>query len=416
MALTINPERLLERFLQYVRIDTTARPGADSYPSSDGQRQLGQLLAEQLRTMGAQDVVHDENGLVKATIPGTVGDNVATIAFIAHLDTSPESPGANVNPRVLRYTGGEIRLEKADQVISPDEAPELRELGGRTLVVTDGATLLGGDDKAGVAIIMEVASVLLENPALEHGPVRLLFTCDEEIGRGTDKIDLAALDAAVGYTLDGGGEGVIDVETFSADGAKITLTGRNIHPSIAKGRMVSAVKAAASLVQRIAKEFPAPETTEHREGFVHPYEFSGSVGKAVVKAILRSFDAEDLQHFAERLRSLAADTEEEYPGLRCQVEVTRQYRNLAEGLRNQPLAVGLAEQAFQNLGREFRREIVRGGTDGSMLTEKGLPTPNLSSGQHNIHSPLEFVVLEEMVAAVEHAVELARLWGSHGRT
>ncbi len=281
---------------------------------------------------------------------------------------------------------------------------------GKTLITTDGSTLLGGDDKAGVAIIMELAHTLIENPHLMHGPVRVLFTCDEEIGRGTDKIDLKKLDATVGYTLDGGGAGVIDVETFSADAAIVKFVGHNIHPAIAKDRMVNALRGACDFVAALPRDACTPETTEHRDGFIHPHTIRGGVGEATVELILRSFESEDLAKFADQIQQLADSIAEKTPGLRAEVEVRRQYRNLREGLQDLPEAISLAKQAFEQLGRPCSEAIIRGGTDGSQLTEKGLPTPNLSSGQHNIHSVTEFACLDEMAEAVEHLIELLALW------
>lgn len=412
----IQRERLLERFLEYVRVGTTANPHTDCYPSSEGQRELGAVLRKQLQQMSLPDACQDENGLVWATVPATDGAISPPVALIAHLDTSPESPGENVRPQVIEdYRGGDITLPRGG-AIRVEQTPELNDLIGTTLITSDGTTLLGGDDKAGVAIIMELAHHLIEHPELAHGPVRLLFTCDEEIGRGTDKIDLAKLDAAVGYTLDGSGAGSLDVETFSADAATITFTGNNIHPAIAKGRMVNAVRAAADFVAKLPRDQQTPETTADRDGFIHPHSVRGGVGSTSVELILRSFDTAQLARYAEQLRSVAAEVESETPGLVVKVDLREQYRNLADGLKTLPESVDLAERAFQNLGRTCERTLVRGGTDGSKLTEKGLPTPNLSSGQHNIHALNEFACLDEMVAATEHLVELLALWSRHGRS
>lgn len=259
---------------------------------------------------------------------------------------------------------------------------------------------------------MELAQTLIENPHLAHGTVKIVMTCDEEIGRGTDKIDLAKLGADVAYTIDGGGAGVIDVETFSADAATVRFIGDNIHPAIAKGRMLNAVRAAADFVADLPRRTDTPETTDGRQGFIHANRIDGGVGEASVELILRSFDAADLQTYADRLRLAASKVESQWPGVKAEVEVRRQYRNLGEGLAKLPESVTLAEQAFENLGRHYVKEIIRGGTDGSVLTEKGLPTPNLSSGQHNIHSVREFACLDEMIAATEHLVELLSLWSN----
>jgi len=333
-----------------------------------------------------------------------------TVALVAHIDTSPEAPSDRVSPQVIEsYSGGDILLA-AGNPITVSACPALESMIGKTLVTTDGTTLLGGDDKAGVAIMMELAQTLIENPHLQHGKLRLLFTCDEEIGRGTDKIDLNKLDAMVAYTIDGGGAGVIDVETFSADAATVRFKGNNIHPAIAKGVMLNAIRAAADFVSELPRTRMTPETTSDREGFVHPHSIRGGVGEATVELILRSFDADELTEYASLIREAAQAAADRTPGVEVIVDVRRQYRNLRDGLQRLPQAVDLAEIAFANLGRTSHKEIIRGGTDGSQLTEKGLPTPNLSSGQHNIHSVTEFACLDEMVEATEHLVELLSLW------
>lgn len=407
----INKQRLLDRFLRYVQVGTSADPNSPNYPSSEGQQALGGQIYTELVAMGIDETQHDENALVWGTVPATIPGDLPTVALVAHLDTSPESPGDPVRPKVIdRYEGGDIVLESGE-IISPQSCAELNDLLGSTLITTDGYTLLGGDDKAGVAIIMELAETLMENPDIPHGPIRLLFTCDEEIGRGTDKIDLQKLDATVAYTVDGGGAGVIDEETFSADAATVRFIGHNIHPAIAKDCMINAMRAASDFVSQLPRDHQTPETTEDRDGFIHPHTISGGVGEATVELIMRSFETEDLDQYADQIRSVAGSVAQSTPGLRFEVEVRKQYRNLREGLADLPEAVELAEQAFANLGRPCTKTIVRGGTDGSQLTEKGLPTPNLSSGQHNIHAVTEFACLDEMIAACEHLVELARLWG-----
>lgn len=411
--ITINRDRLLQRFLRYVQIGTSADPHSDSYPSTASQRGLGQLLQQELAAMSIVDAVQDENALVWGTVPASVEGESAVVALVAHMDTSPEAPGDNVQPNVIdEYQGGDIPLQSGE-VISLDSSPSLADLVGKTLITTDGTTLLGGDDKAGVAIIMELAQTLIENPHLPHGPVRVLFTCDEEIGHGTDKIDLIELDSMVAYTIDGGGRGTIDVETFSADGATVRFIGHNIHPSIGKGRMVNAVRAASDFVATLPRDQQTPETTDNREGFIHPHTITGGVGEATVELILRSFESDDLESYADQIRSVADQVAKQTPGIHVEVEIRRQYRNMRDGLVDFPEAVSLAEQAFANLGRPCKREIIRGGTDGSQLTEKGLPTPNLSSGQHNIHAVTEFACLDEMVEATEHLVEMLKLWSEH---
>jgi len=412
----MNPERLLERFLRYVQVDTTARDGAESYPSSPGQLELGRLLVEELRAMGLDDARQDEHGIVLATVPGNTPVPRPTIAFCAHLDTSPETPGAGVKPQVIRdYPGGDLPLPgDPDQVIRTAENPALDQLTGRTLITSDGTTLLGADAKAGVAAIVEAAATLVEEPQRRHGPVRIVLTCDEEIGRGVDKLDLEEIGAAACYTLDGQGADTIDVETFSANQAVVTVRGVNVHPSIAKGRMTNAVRAAAGFLGRLPHENLSPETTEGRQGFLHPYEIRGGVAEVKLQFLLRDFDAANLDYQAELLRVAAEATVREFPRAKIDVDVRKQYRNVAEGLAREPRAVALAEEALRRLGRTPKRTIVRGGTDGSRLTEMGLPTPNLATGQHTPHSPLEWACLEEMAGAAEWVVSLAEVWGEAG--
>lgn len=407
----LRTERLLERFLRYVRIDTAADPQSDAYPSSEKQRVLGKLLSEELVAMGIEDVDFTSDGLVLATVPASAPGDLPVVALVAHLDTSPEAPSENISPQVIRdYSGTDISLSNG-RTITVTDYPKLRDMEGDTLVTTDGTTLLGGDDKAGVAIIMEVAHTLMEYPEIPHGPVRIVMTCDEEIGRGTDKIDLDNLAATLAYTIDGGGRGAIDVETFSADAITVTFTGYNIHPAIAKDRMINSIRSAARFIDSLPLDSETPETSEGRQGFIHVLDVQGGVGETRVELIIRSFESEDLEQYARRVTGLAEQAAAAIPGMQVHCQVRTQYRNLREGLARLPEAVSLAETAFENLGIPCTREIVRGGTDGSQLTEKGLPTPNLASGQHNIHSVLEFTNLNEMQDSARHLIELLRLWG-----
>jgi tripeptide aminopeptidase len=407
-------QTLLDRFCRYVRIDTQADETATSYPSSPGQLELGRLLVEELRALGLRDAAADDHGIVMADIPPTVRAPLPTIAWIAHLDTSPETSGRNVKPIVHRnYDGLDIVLPgDPSKVLRPGDDPDLARMTGKTLVTTDGTTLLGSDDKSGVAVIMEAVAYLLAHPDIPHGPVRVCFTCDEEIGHGVDHLDLKKLDAHVGYTLDGGGQGEIDGETFSADLAVVTITGINIHPAIGKGKMVNAVRLAGAFLERLPWQALSPETTADREGFLHPYRFEGGVAEATLRILLRDFDTPRLADKAELLRHVATLLQAEHPRARIEVKLTPQYRNMAEGLTKEPRALAFAEEAMRRAGIEPKRTIVRGGTDGSRLTELGLPTPNLSTGEHNLHSPLEWTCLEEMQTAVRVLVELAQVWGS----
>lgn len=413
----VNRQRLLNRFLEYISFDTTADANSSTYPSSPGQLALGQQLVNQLKAMSIADAHQDEHGLVWGTIPATVPGPAPTILLNSHLDTSPETTGKNVKPQVIdNYQGDEIVLGDSGLILNASTAPQLQSLVGKTIITTDGTTLLGGDDKAGVAIIMELAHHLIENPHLPHGEVRLLFTCDEEIGQGTKHVELAKINATAGYTLDGGGSGSLDVETFSADLATVVFRGKNIHPSIAKGAMVNSIRAVGHFLAQLPKHILAPEVTDDRQGFLHPYTLSGSVAETKLQILLRDFDTPRLSDYAKLLEDLAHETESMWPGLNVSVAITSQYRNMADGLRRKPAVADLAEKAFASLNRPCRREIIRGGTDGAMLTALGLPTPNLSSGQYNIHSPLEFACLDEMQEAVEHLVVMLDLWQKHGRS
>lgn len=401
-------DKLLDRFCRYVKIETTADEDSQDYPSTPGQLVLGRTLLEELKELGLKAEM-DESGIVMATVPGTV--EAPTIAWLAHLDTSPEESGLGVNPIVHRdYDGGELVLPgDPSQVLRPSEIEELAGLKGKTLITSDGTTLLGADDKAGVAVVVTAAAELLKKE-VAHGPIRLVFTCDEEIGRGTDKLDLNKIAAVAAYTLDGEGSGSIENETFSADAATVTFRGRNIHPGLACGKMVNALRAAGTFLDRLPRE-QSPEKTSGRQPFIHPYTFEGGVETATLRCILRSFDTADLEKQAARLRALATEVEEEHPQVKVEVETRFQYRNMREFLEQEPRAVDLAAQAFRNLGRRVSFSSIRGGTDGSRLSEMGLPTPNLSTGMHNFHSKKEFACLEEMQEAVEVLLELARLWG-----
>ncbi|MGE0757372.1 MAG: peptidase T [Pirellulaceae bacterium] len=405
-------DRLLQRFLRYVRIDTTARDGLDVYPSCDGQWTLGRLLADELRALGLDDVDQDSHGLVWATLPANGSRTSPVLALNAHLDTSPETTGAGVQPQVVaNYQGGDLVLPgDPTRIIRVAENPELGRLIGTTLVTSDGTTLLGGDDKAGIAVIMESVATLVERPDILHGPLRILFTCDEEIGRGVEHVDFRKLGADVCYTLDGGGAAEIDVETFSADLAVVSVHGANIHPSMAKDRMVNAVRGAAEFIARLPRWTRSPERTEGTAGFLHPYTVSGGVAEVSIRILLRSFETPELAAFADWLRSLAQQVEADFPGIRVAVDIRPQYRNMRDGLSREPRAVRYAQLAHERLGRTPRLSRVRGGTDGSQFTARGLPTPNLSTGQHNPHSPLEWVCLEEMRQAQEVLLQLAQIW------
>jgi tripeptide aminopeptidase len=404
-------DTLLDRFCRYVKVDTTAVEETKDYPSSTGQLELGKLLMEEMKAVGLQDVQPLEGGIVMGTLPGNV-DGAPTIAWLSHQDTSPEAAGKNVKPNVIKnYDGKDIVLPgDKSKVIKVSEFPQLKDLKGKTIITSDGTTLLGADDKAGIAVIMTAIDHLKRNPNLKHGPIRVAFTCDEEVGRGTDKVDLKKINAAAAYTLDGEGEGGIENETFSADLATVTVTGFNIHPGFGYEKMVNAIRYAGEFLARMPKEL-SPEMTKQRQPFVHPYVLEGAVDKATIKILLRSFETPDLEKQAALLRGIAASVMKDFPKVKIDIAVKKQYRNMIEHLEKEPRACQLAAEAVKKVGLGVKYESIRGGTDGSRLSEMGLPTPNLSCGMHNFHSPLEFACLDQMETGVKVLVELAQLWG-----
>jgi tripeptide aminopeptidase len=407
-------ESVLDRFLRYVRIDTQSDENSSSAPSTAKQLDLSRLLADECRAIGLQDVTLNDVGVVTGLVPSTVEHQGPTTVWFAHVDTSPETSGKNVNPILHEnYDGNDIVLPAdTSRVIRVAENSALQGLVGGTIVTTDGTTLLGADDKAGVAAIMTAADRLTNGEETAHGPVRVCFTCDEEIGRGTNGVHLEQLGAVCGYTLDGEGAGRIDCETFSADLAVVTVEGINTHPSEGKGAMVNALRIISQFIARMPADHLSPETTDDRDGFLHPYVLEGGVAKATTRIILREFDTDRLTEHAALLESIAAELRQEHPKATITVDVSKQYRNLGDGLRREPRAVAKAQEAMRNLGLEPQLEIIRGGTDGSLLTEMGLPTPNLSTGEHNPHSPLEWTSREELQQATDLLVELARVWAA----
>lgn len=406
-------DSLLERFCRYVRVETTSVEDATQYPSSPGQLDLGRMLADELRGLNLDRTEIDQRGIVSALMPGNVPD-APTIAWISHIDTSPEYTAKNVQPIVhANYDGKDIVLPgDSSQVIRVSETEGLARLKGKTLITSDGTTLLGADDKCGIAVIMTAAAHLISHPEIQRGPIRIVFTCDEETGRGTEKLDLEKIGAQVAYTLDGESEATIETETFSGDLALVTIQGKNTHPGFAKqGGMINAVRLAAAFVDRMPWQTLAPETTADRDGFMHPYVVEGGVEKVRIRILLRSFLASELAEQAKTLHNVAAILTTEFPNATIDIRVTEQYRNMLTYLDKDPRAVKLAEEAVRRAGLQPRFQSVRGGTDGSKLSEMGLPTPNLSAGMHNFHTPREFACLEQMDNAVKVLVELAQLWG-----
>jgi tripeptide aminopeptidase len=404
---------VLDRFLRYVTIDTRADEASTSCPSTPGQRVLQEMLAAELHAIGIADAAVDANGYLMATIPATVNHDVPVIGFIAHVDTSPEMPGAGVRPIVHRaWDGRDIVLpDDPSAVLRASELPELAAQIGHDIVTASGTTLLGADDKAGVAAIMAAAAHLTAHPEIPHGTIRIGFTPDEEIGRGADRFDVARFAASCAYTLDGGNCGELEFESFSADVMRVTFLGFNTHPGYAKGRMVNAIKAAARFVERLPHDRLSPESTADHEGYVHPYQFEASVDRTTVHVLLRDFTTSrlrDQQRLVEDLSAaVARDT-----GTRVEFEVREQYRNMREILDAHPDVVERARVAIRRAGLVPVEKAIRGGTDGSRLSFMGLPTPNLFAGEHNFHSRLEWTSRQDLEQAVAVIVELARAWGT----
>jgi tripeptide aminopeptidase len=415
---------VLERFLRYVQVDTQSDDDSDTYPSTMKQRDLGEMLAEELREAGLEDVELTEQSYVFATLPGSAGP---TVGLIAHMDTSSDESGANVKPQVVRnYDGGDIVLPgDTRKVLRAEDNPHLAERAGHDIVTTDGTTLLGADDKAGIAEIMGAVAYLAAHPEIEHAPIRVAFTVDEEVGRGVDHFDIDEFGAEFAYTLDGSELGRIDDETFSASEVRIRIEGHSVHPGTSKGKMVNAIKLVARMVEQLPADSRSPETTEGREGFVHPTRIAGTTAEAELRFIARDFDAEKLEEHVQLLRRLADDVAAEEP--RATVTVTREdsYRNMKEFLDQDPAVTEAADEAARRVGLEPWREPIRGGTDGAMLSARGLLTPNIYTGAHQFHSVLEWASVQDMAASAATIVELVKLWaepewasrsGAHGRT
>jgi tripeptide aminopeptidase len=407
-------DTLLSRFLRYVKIDTQSDETSNTFPSTPGQRVLLEMLKNELVALGAADVQMTRHGYVLASIPATTRKrHVPTIAFVAHVDTSPDCSGKEVKARVHhRYDGKPIRFpDNPHLVLDPSESSDLAAAIGKDVVTASGNTLLGSDDKSGVAVIMTLAEELLKAKKLKHGLVRICFTPDEEIGRGVDKLNLNTVGADVAYTLDGGAPGEISWETFSADAAEVTIEGITTHPMEARAKgMVNAAYLAGKLLGALPRERCAPETTGGREGFIHPTRVEGRVERAVVKFILRDFELDGLAEKRAMLQRLCAGLQATEPRARIRCKLRKQYRNMAYWLRKDMRPVERARQAFAAVGLRPYDSAARGGTDGSRLTEMGLPTPNLFCGEHNAHGPLEWVTVQDMESAVTACVKLAEVW------
>jgi len=398
-----------DRFMRYVQIDTQSDPHSTSFPSTTKQKNLSTLLAAELKAMGIQEVETDEYGYVYATIPATSNEPASVICFCSHIDTAPDCSGTGVKPLLHKnYQGADIILpDDIQQVISTKAYPYLKQQIGKDIITASGLTLLGADDKSGVAIIMEMTRYLLQHPELPHGIIKILFTPDEEVGRGTDKLDIQKLEADFGYTLDGGELGTYEDETFSADGVTITFYGISAHPGYAKGKMVNALKLVSSLLTALPTTAWCPEATDEREGFVHPVHMEGIAEKATVELIIRDFETAQLTIYENRLHDLCEQVISPYPGTSFTFEVKEQYRNMKEVLDQHPIVNERAEKAYKAAGLVMRKEPIRGGTDGSRLSFMGLPCANIFTGMQAIHSKHEWVSVYDMEKAVEVLVKLA---------
>ncbi len=404
---------VLERFLRYVAYDTQAREDSTTYPSTPGQLVLLRDLVTELQAMGIVDATMDEHGYVMATIPATTTRaNVPVIGVIAHVDTSPEMSGAGVKPLVHRaYDGRDLVLpDDPEAVLRVADMPYLEECLGHDLVTASGTTLLGADNKSGVAAIMTAAAYLMAHPEIPHGAIRIGFTPDEEIGKGTTHFDVTRFGARYAYTMDGGPRGELEYESFSADAISLTFRGLNTHPGYGKGRMVNAIKLAARFIDRLPADRLSPETTSGREGFVHPNVVQAAVDRTTVKLLVRDFDTAALKEKEAWLRALAEGVVAEVPGAAVDVHVDEQYRNMREVLDEHPLVVERAREAITRTGLTVRERAIRGGTDGSRLSFMGLPTPNIFAGEQNFHSRFEWVSVQDMEKAVDVIVELAKVW------
>jgi tripeptide aminopeptidase len=401
-----------ERFLRYVVIDTQSDPASPTCPSTEKQKNLGRLLASELQALGIQDAHLDELGYVYATIPATSDKKVPVICFCSHMDTSPDCTGTDVKPQIVRnYRGGDIVLPgDPSQIIRTADQPALADQIGNDIVTSDGTTLLGADNKAGVAEIMDAAAFLMRHPEIKHGTIKILFTPDEEIGRGVDKADLKKLGADFAYTIDGETAGNIEDETFSADGATLVIEGVSTHPGFAKGKMEHAIKIAAAIVDRLPKDTCSPETTEGKQGFLHPIGISGALEKATVGFIVRDFTDEGLKEKEILLEDIVRSVMKEFPHSTYRLEIKPQYRNMKPVIDRHPEIIDNAMEAIRRAGLKPVKTSIRGGTDGSRLSFMGLPCPNIFAGEHAFHSRTEWVSVQDMEKAMQTIVHLAMIW------
>jgi tripeptide aminopeptidase len=405
-----------ERFLKYVTIDTQSDPNSPTCPSTEKQKNLSRILVEELLAMGVSDAHLDEHGYVYATIPANTDKKVPVICFCSHVDTSPDCSGEGVKPLVhANYRGQDLVLPDDNSVvIRMNEHPDLKDQIGNDVITASGTTLLGADNKAGVAAIMDAANILVNNKQLKHGKIRILFTPDEEIGRGVDKVDMKKLGAKFGYTIDGETAGSIENETFSGDGAVITIYGVASHPGFAKGKMENALKIASRIVAKFPDKL-SPEHTEAKEGFIHPVHIEGNIEKATVRLIIRDFSEAGLKRHAKTIQRIVDAAMKPFPNSRAEVKISEQYRNMNKVLRRYPQVVENAVEALRRAGfAQPKLQSIRGGTDGSRLSFMGLPCPNIFAGEHAFHSKQEWVSVQDMEKAAETIVHLAQVWEEKG--
>ncbi|MCK8099530.1 peptidase T [Bacillus sp. 2CMS4F] len=402
---------IIERFTTYVKVDTQSDESVDTCPSTPGQLTLGNMLVEELKSIGMEDAAIDENGYVMATLPSNTDKDVPTIGFLAHVDTATDFTGKNVNPQIVEsYDGKDITLnEKLQVILSPDQFPELSGYKGHTLITTDGTTLLGADNKAGIAEIMTAMDYLIKHPEIKHGTIRVAFTPDEEIGRGPHKFDVGRFNASFAYTVDGGPLGELEYESFNAAAAKITIKGNNVHPGTAKGKMVNSAKIAMKLNSMLPAD-EAPEYTEGYEGFYHLLSIQGDVEETKLHYIIRDFDKNIFQNRKETMQRIVEELQNAYGQNRIQLDMNDQYYNMREKIEPVIEIVNIAKQAMENLGIEPKISPIRGGTDGSQLSYMGLPTPNIFTGGENFHGKFEYISADNMVKAVNVIVEIAKLF------
>ena len=401
-----------ERFQRYVQIDTQSDPQSNTYPTTEKQKNLSKILAEELKKMGITDAHMDEWGYVYATIPSTTDKKVPVICFCAHVDTAPDCSGTGVKPILHKdYQGQDIVLpDDKSQVLRLSEYPYLKTQMGNDIITASGTTLLGSDDKAGVAEIMDLVNFLMSNKGVKHGEIKILFTPDEEVGKGTAKVDLKKLSADFGYTVDGGEAGSLDDETFSADGVQVIIHGVIAHPGYAKDKMINAMKIAGEILAALPKDRLSPESTEGKRGFIHPVRLEGSAEKCTIDFIIRDFETEGLAKKEDYLRTQIEERMRTYPNASFEFHVKEQYRNMKDILDANPQVVEYAKEAIERAGLELKMQSIRGGTDGSKLSFMGLPCPNLFAGEQAIHSKLEFISVQDMNKAVETMVHLAQIW------